>query len=73
MSATNSGMTAESGFTYSNQLLTYSRNQFKDPQGNVIATGNNSIVMDMNTLAWVSKKSDLWGRQVFDVSDVSSS
>jgi hypothetical protein len=67
MSATNSGMTAESGFTYSNQLLTYSRNQFKDPQGNVIATGNNSIVMDMNTLAWVSKK-QIFGGARFSMS-----
>jgi len=56
MSATNSGVTPEPGFTYSNQLLIYSRNQLKDPDGHVIATGNNSVIMDMNTLTWVSKK-----------------
>jgi hypothetical protein len=56
MSATNSGVTPGPGFTYSNQLLIYSRNQLKDADGHVVATGNNSVVMDLNTLAWVSKK-----------------
>ena len=54
MSATNSGVTPASGFTYSNQLLIYSRDQFKGPNGEVLATGNNAVVvMDMNTLTWV--------------------
>jgi hypothetical protein len=56
MSATNSGVTPASGFTYSNQLLIYSRNRLKGPNGEVLATGNNSVVMDMNTLTWVSRK-----------------
>src|SRR5258706_5951351 len=67
MSATNSGVTPTPGFTYSNQLLIYSRNQLKDPDGHVIATGNNSIIMDMNTLAWVSKK-ELPGGAKFSMS-----
>jgi hypothetical protein len=33
MSATNSGITPESGFTYSNQLLFYSRDEVKDQNG----------------------------------------
>jgi hypothetical protein len=61
MSATNSGVTPESGFTYSNQLLIYSRNQSKGPHGEVLATGSNSVVMDMNSLVWVSKKKILGG------------
>ena len=56
MSATNSGVTPAPGFTYSNQLLIYSRDRLKGPNGEVLATGNNSVIMDMNTLAWVSKK-----------------
>jgi hypothetical protein len=61
MSATNSGVTPEPGFTYVNQLLIYSRDKSKGPDGEVLATGSNSVVMDMNTLAWVSKKKILGG------------
>ena len=61
MSATNSGVTPESGFSYSNALLIYSRNQSKGAHGEVLATGSNSVVMDMNSLVWVSKKKILGG------------
>jgi hypothetical protein len=33
MSATNSGVTPRSGFTYSNLLAIYSRDQFRGPNG----------------------------------------
>jgi hypothetical protein len=61
MSATNSGVTPEPGFTYVNQLLIYSRGESKGPDGEILATGTNSVVMDMNTIAWVSKKKILGG------------
>lgn len=54
MSATGSGVTAEPGFTYANQLLSYSRDRAKDDEGNTTATGANSVIMDMNTFAWVT-------------------
>jgi hypothetical protein len=56
MSATNSGVTPEPGFAYVNQLLIYSRDKSKGANGQVLSTGSNSVVMDMNTLAWVSKQ-----------------
>lgn len=56
MSATNSGVTPEPGFSYSNQFLFYSRNQLRGPDGKVLSTGNNSVAMDMNSFVWVSKK-----------------
>ena len=56
MSATNSGVTPESGFTYVNQLLIYTRDKSKGPDGEILGTGRNSVVMDMNTIAWVGKK-----------------
>ena len=62
MSATNSGVTPEPGFTYANQLLIYSRDESKGLDGEVLGTGSNSVVMDMNTLAWVSKKKILGAR-----------
>ena len=55
MSATNSGITPQSGFTYSNQLLFYARDQAKDDNGKTLpVNGLNTVVMDMNTLTWVS-------------------
>jgi hypothetical protein len=62
MSATNSGVTPAPGFTYVNQLLFYSRDHSKDDAGHTLAvTGENYVLMDMNTLAWVSKKKILSG------------
>ena len=54
MSATNSGVTPEAGFTYSNLFLFYSRSELKDANGTVTATGQNSVIMDMNSFIWVS-------------------
>jgi hypothetical protein len=56
MSATNSGVTPDSGFTYSNIFLFYSRDQLQGPDGQVLATGQQSVLMDMNSFVWVSKK-----------------
>jgi hypothetical protein len=57
MSALNSGLTPEAGFTYSNLFLFYSRSHFRDANGGVIATGENSVMMDMNSFLYVTNKS----------------
>ena len=56
MSATNSGVTPEPGFTYSNVFIFFSRDQLKGPKGEIQATGQNSVMMDMNSFVWVSEK-----------------
>lgn len=62
MSATNSGITPQPGFTYVNQLLYYSRDHAKDDLGNTLPiTGEHYVLMDMNTLAWVSRNTILGG------------
>src|SRR5262247_119476 len=61
MSATNSGITPEPGFSYSNLFLFYSRNELKGPDGEVLATGGHSVLMDLNSFVWVSKKEILGG------------
>ena len=61
MSATNSGITAEPGFTYSNLFLFYARSESRGPDGELLATGSNSVLMDMNSLVWVSGKKILGG------------
>ena len=64
MSAINSGITSEPGFTYSNLFLYYSRDESKGPDGELLATGSNSVLMDMNSFVWVSGRRGP-GRQVF--------
>jgi hypothetical protein len=56
MSATSSGVTPESGFTYANALLYYERDRKTGPDGETLETGRNSVVLDMNTFIWVSDK-----------------
>jgi len=67
MSATNSGVTPRSGFTYSNLLAIYSRDQFRGPNGEILATGKQSVSMDMNSIIWVIKQ-HLLGVAKFSVS-----
>src|SRR5947209_3417887 len=56
MSAINSGVTPGAGFTYVNQLLYYYRDEAKDNAGHTLPViGEHYVLMDMNTLAWVSK------------------
>ena len=61
MSATNAGVTPESGFTYSNLLAIYSRHELRGPHGEVLATGTQSVVMDLDSFVWVSKREILGG------------
>jgi hypothetical protein len=61
MSATNSGVTPDPGFLYSNNLLIYSRSTLRDRDGKITARGSNSVILDMNSLIWVSKKEVLGG------------
>ena len=69
MSATNSGVTPEAGITYSNLFVFFSRDEEKGPHGEILATGQNSIMMDMNSFVWVSKQEmALLGGPVFSAS-----
>jgi len=54
LSAINSGISPEPGLTYNNSFLFYSRNEQKGANGEVVATGQHSVLLDMNTLLWAS-------------------
>src|SRR3954468_1294407 len=56
MNATNSGVMPAAGITYSNLFVFFSRDEEKGSDGESIATGQNSIMMDLNTFVWVSQK-----------------
>src|SRR5687768_1873275 len=62
MSAVGSGVTPAPGFTYANQLLSYSRDQSKADDGATLpVSGENTVLMDMNSFIWVSKWTFLGG------------
>jgi hypothetical protein len=54
LSAINSGVSAEPGLTYNNAFLFYARSEQKGGNGEVLATGQQSVLLDMNTLLWAS-------------------
>jgi hypothetical protein len=56
MSATGSGIVADPGLSYSNVFLFYSRDKAVGADGEVTATGQSSVLMDMNTIAWVAER-----------------
>jgi len=62
MSSLNSGLTPESGFTYSNQLLFYARDEIKENDGATLPVkGSNSVLMDLNSIVWVSTRTMFGG------------
>jgi hypothetical protein len=61
MSTINSGVTAAPGFSYSNLFLFYARDELKGPEGEVLNTGLNTVLMDMNTVIWASNKEIVLG------------
>ena len=67
MSATNSGVTPRSGFSYSNLLAIYSRNEFRGARGEILATGGQTVTMDLNSFIWVSRK-EMFGGARFSMS-----
>jgi hypothetical protein len=54
LNAINSGGIAAPGLTYNNSFLFYSRSEQKGSNGEVLATGQQSVLLDMNTLVWAS-------------------
>jgi hypothetical protein len=61
MNATNAGVTPESGFTYSNLFIFNARDESKGSSGEVVATGSNAVMIDLNTFVWVSRRTVLGG------------
>jgi hypothetical protein len=64
MNAMNSGLMPAPGFTYTNQLLSYARDEAKADTGSTLPiTGSNTVMMDLNTIAWASTATVLGGAQ----------
>jgi hypothetical protein len=61
MSAVNSGVTPDSGFTYANVFLFYARDQLVGTDGETVATGKQAVILDMNSFIWVTSRTILGG------------
>ena len=61
MNATNAGITPDSGFTYSNLFIFNARDELTGPDGEVVSTGSNAVMIDLNTFVWVSRAQALGG------------
>jgi hypothetical protein len=61
MNATNAGITPGPGLTYSNLFIFNARDESKGPDGEVVATGSNAVMIDLNTFVWVSRRTLLGG------------
>jgi hypothetical protein len=61
MNATNAGVTPDSGLTYSNLFIFNARDESKGPDGEIVATGSNAVMIDLNTFVWVSQRTWLGG------------
>ena len=64
MSAINSGGTPDPGYTYSNLFLFNSRDEMRGPDGQIVDTGQHAVMIDLNTLTWVSRNERLGGAKL---------
>jgi len=55
MNVTNAGVAPAPGFAYSNLFIVNSRDERVGPAGETLATGEQSILLDLNTFAWGSE------------------
>lgn len=56
MSATNAGVMPDAGLTYGNLFIFNARDESKGADGEVVATGTNAVMIDLNTFVWVSRR-----------------
>ena len=56
MSAVNAGAAFGPGVSYVNAFLFYARDEMRGPSGELLATGKQTVLMDLNTIAWASAK-----------------
>jgi hypothetical protein len=55
MNATNAGVAPAPGWTYSNLFIANSRDERVGPHGETLATGEQSVLLDLNTFTWGTK------------------
>ena len=68
MNATNSGVTPQSGITYANLVVVFARDTLRGTSGEITGTGENSVILDMNSFVWVSKPQRILGSALYSAS-----
>jgi hypothetical protein len=63
-SAVGAGSLFGPGVSYVNAFLFYARDELRGPQGELAATGKQTVLMDLNTIAWASRKPVLFGARL---------
>jgi hypothetical protein len=64
MSAVGAGSLFGPGLSYVNAFLFYARDELRGAQGQLVATGKQTVLMDLNTIAWASRKPVLFGARI---------
>jgi hypothetical protein len=64
MNATNAGLAPGAGFAYSNLFIVNSRDERVGSGGETLATGQQSVLLDLNTFAWGSEDAVLGGARL---------
>ncbi|HKP29973.1 MAG TPA: transporter [Gemmatimonadales bacterium] len=61
MSAVGAGSLFGGGVSYANAFLFYQRDEMRGPAGELVATGKQTVLMDLNTVAWATAKPVILG------------
>jgi hypothetical protein len=61
MSATNAGVAPAPGWAYSNLFIANTRDERVGPSGETLATGEQSVLLDLNTFSWGAKDATIAG------------
>ena len=64
MSAVSAGSLFGPGASYVNAFLFYARDELRGAKGELVATGKQTVLMDLNTIAWASQKPVLFGARI---------
>jgi hypothetical protein len=64
MSAVGAGSLFGPGASYVNAFLFFARDELRGAQGELLSTGKQTVLMDLNTIAWASRKPVLLGARI---------
>lgn len=64
MSAVQAGSLFGPGVSYVNAFLFYARDELRGAEGELVASGKQTVLMDLNTIAWATRKPVVFGARL---------